>query len=271
MPALLMSTPISRSQRGNIVEYRLWDYNVDDPMPRPEHETALAQSIAEEILQADGPVALVGHASRTGSETHNQDLSRQRAEAVRDFLFNRGVSAERMVVMAYGESPRLPDHTENDRERAVRLIVPLSSATEDVPPPTGGQMSVPRPSDEAMYNLIRSNPGVENLFNTHLTFTYVPDMLNILGPSGGGLSGPFTLLEVFFQGQAAHGVLSADRPTDPERFARDRERVLDNVWRDYSHLLAEEGLGLNDQYEVIDGTGAVVERPFGDVEPVVSP
>jgi len=48
-----MSTPISRSQRGNIVEYRLWDYDVDDPMPRSEHETALAQSIAKEILQAD--------------------------------------------------------------------------------------------------------------------------------------------------------------------------------------------------------------------------
>jgi hypothetical protein len=259
-----MSSPISRTRRGNVVEYRLWDYDVDAPMPKPEHETVLAQTIAEEILRGDGPVAVVGHASRTGSDGHNRDLSLQRAEAVRDFLFNRGVPAERMVVMAYGESARLPDHTENDRERAVRLIVPLPAATANDPEPTGGQMSVARPSDEAMYALIRSNPGVEHLFNTHLTFTYVPDMLNVLGPAGAGLSGPLTLLEVFFQGHAAHGVLSADRPTDPERLARDRERVLGNVWRDYSHLLAEEGLGLNEQYEVVDATGAVVERPFGD-------
>ena len=264
-----MSSPISRTQRGNVVEYRLWGYDVDDHMPKPEHETVLAQTITEEILRGEGPVAVVGHASRTGAEAHNQDLSLQRAEAVRDFLFNQGVPAERMVVMAYGESARLPDHTENDRERAVRLIVPLPAATEDVPKPTGGQMSVPRPSDEAMYALIRSNPGVESLFNTHLTFTYVPDMLNVLGPSGTGLSGPFTLLEVFFQGHAAQGVLSADRPTDPERFARDRERVLDNVWADYSHLLATEGLGFNEQYEIVDEAGAVVERPFGDTAPAL--
>jgi len=265
-----MSAPISRDERGNVVEYRLWNYEVNEFMPRPEHERALAQTIAPDVLSGEGPVAVVGHASRTGSEAHNRDLSLQRAEAVRDVLFNQGVPAERMVVMAYGESARLPDHTENERERAVRLIVPLPSAPDEAPEPTGGQMSVPRPSDEAMYALIRSNPGVEALFNTHLTFTYVPDVLNVLGPSGAGLKGPFTLLEVFFQGQAAQGVLSADRPTDPERFDRDRNRVLDNVWADYCHLLAEEGLGFNEDYEIVNEAGAVVERPFGDAVPVLN-
>jgi hypothetical protein len=266
-----MSPFVSRTQRGNVVEYRLWNYDIDGSMPRPEHEEALAGAVADDLLASEAPVAIVGHASRTGTDAHNRALSMRRAETVRDVLFGQGVDTSRMTVMAYGESSRLPDAEENARERAVRIIAVMPGLVpegEGPGEPEGGQMSMPRPSDEAMYDLIASNPGVESLFNTHLTFTYVPDLLNVLGPSGAGFSGPFTLLEVFFQGHAAKGLLEADRPTDPERFARDRARVLDGVWRDYTHLLAQRGLGFNEQYEIVDADGQVVERPFQDAPPV---
>jgi outer membrane protein OmpA-like peptidoglycan-associated protein len=63
-----------------------------------------------------------GHADARGSETFNLDLSHRRALAVRDFLIQQGIAAERLEVAAYGE--RAPEIAgENERAHAANRRV----------------------------------------------------------------------------------------------------------------------------------------------------
>jgi OOP family OmpA-OmpF porin len=49
-------------------------------------------------------VVLVGHADRIGSEEYNQDLSEKRAQAVADYLAQKGVDSSRLQVEGRGKS-----------------------------------------------------------------------------------------------------------------------------------------------------------------------
>jgi OOP family OmpA-OmpF porin len=52
-------------------------------------------------------VNLIGHADRIGSEDYNKDLSEKRAQAVADFLAQRGVDSSRLQVEGRGEAEPL--------------------------------------------------------------------------------------------------------------------------------------------------------------------
>ena len=49
-------------------------------------------------------IELSGHTDNTGSESLNQKLSQERAEAVREYLIGKGISADRLVSKGYGSS-----------------------------------------------------------------------------------------------------------------------------------------------------------------------
>ena len=71
-------------------------------------------------------IVLGGHADRAGTQAHNWALSRRRAETVRAALVVRGVSPERILTNAYGETrPRVatPDGTAEPRNRRVEVVV----------------------------------------------------------------------------------------------------------------------------------------------------
>src|SRR5690625_3135027 len=66
------------------------------------------QDIASQIKAADGveAITVVGYTDRLGSESYNQRLSQDRAEAVRGALINAGLSAT--TINAYGMGPADP-------------------------------------------------------------------------------------------------------------------------------------------------------------------
>lgn len=70
-------------------------------------------------------VEIVGHASASGSETHNLDLSRRRAEAVRDYLANNGFAntASRVTLTPRGETEADQSRPKLASDRRVDLIV----------------------------------------------------------------------------------------------------------------------------------------------------
>ena len=60
-------------------------------------------------------VYITGHADERGSEAHNDVLSAQRAESVRDLLVRFGVEAKRLTTRSYGtKQPKAEGHTEHD-------------------------------------------------------------------------------------------------------------------------------------------------------------
>jgi outer membrane protein OmpA-like peptidoglycan-associated protein len=66
------------------------------------------------LLENPGLIIEIGaHTDARGSEDYNLILSRKRAEAVRRWLVNRGIQADRLIAKGYGES-RIINHCKNE-------------------------------------------------------------------------------------------------------------------------------------------------------------
>lgn len=71
-------------------------------------------------------IIIEGHTDNVGSEQYNQKLSERRARAVYDYFLGKGIAAERMTTIGYGESmPSVSNLTPHGRaiNRRVEIIV----------------------------------------------------------------------------------------------------------------------------------------------------
>jgi outer membrane protein OmpA-like peptidoglycan-associated protein len=98
-------------------------------------------------MYADREISIEGFTDSSGSEELNQELSQKRAEAVRTYLSQRGISSERMHAVGHGEeSPIAPNDTAEGRavNRRVEIVVqpPTTGST------TGSRNTPPQPSQQ---------------------------------------------------------------------------------------------------------------------------
>lgn len=70
----------------------------------PASRAALDDFVRAFELMSAGPIRLVGHADRLGSEARNQILSEERADAVKAYLVGRGIGETRMRVESKGSA-----------------------------------------------------------------------------------------------------------------------------------------------------------------------
>jgi outer membrane protein OmpA-like peptidoglycan-associated protein len=80
--------------------------------------------VVARLLQEHPEIAIevAGHSDDTGAPARNLELSRRRAEVVRDYLVDHGIAAARMRVQAYGaERPRAPNATDEGRAKNRRV------------------------------------------------------------------------------------------------------------------------------------------------------
>lgn len=84
-----------------------YDKSVVRPQAVPEMKRLAACLMTEPF--SDVRVRLVGRADPRGSTSYNQDLSRRRAEYVKDMLIDYGVPSDRVEVAARGESGAIGD------------------------------------------------------------------------------------------------------------------------------------------------------------------
>jgi OOP family OmpA-OmpF porin len=120
------AAPLFSEQRKTLILEGVF-FEFDAAVLKPESRTTLDR-VARSLL--DWPeirVEVAGHTDSSGPEEYNRDLSRRRAEAVRDYLVGKGVAAERMVVRGYGESRPIADNRDpvgrakNRRTELVKL------------------------------------------------------------------------------------------------------------------------------------------------------
>ncbi len=100
----------------------------------------LAEVVASPQLEAGGAIVLRGHSDAGGGDEINLRISRERAEAVRDWLLEQDVSEERITVIAFGEQNPVapnarPDGTPNEDGRAANRRVEITIAVAAPPPP----------------------------------------------------------------------------------------------------------------------------------------
>jgi outer membrane protein OmpA-like peptidoglycan-associated protein len=92
----------------------------------------LAQAASAAKAGGVSRISLTGHADRSGSAAYNMDLSRRRAETVRDYMVAMGgLSAGQFAIYAKGETEPLVatrDGVREPRNRRVEIVMPGPSS-----------------------------------------------------------------------------------------------------------------------------------------------
>ena len=106
----------------DVAIYFAYDRSAIGAAERPKLET-LANFLDE---RNDYELIIEGHADNRGSDEYNRGLSERRALAVKEYLIDLGVSADRLQTIAYGEDkPAVPNATsesQHARNRRVEFV-----------------------------------------------------------------------------------------------------------------------------------------------------
>jgi outer membrane protein OmpA-like peptidoglycan-associated protein len=86
----------------------LFDVDKADLKDEPKAELAELSTILNKY--ADTNILLAGHTDATGSDEHNYELSRRRAQSVADYLVTQNVNSVRMATEGYGKSQPIADN-----------------------------------------------------------------------------------------------------------------------------------------------------------------
>ncbi len=97
-------------------------------------ERELLSRISGVLLTSTGySVYVYGHTDDVGTEEYNQQLSERRAESVRDYLVESGISADILTTRGYGQSsPRVAGTSAEARASNRRVEVGIVDVTVDV-------------------------------------------------------------------------------------------------------------------------------------------
>ncbi|MDZ7594823.1 MAG: OmpA family protein [Thiobacillus sp.] len=103
------------------------NFDFDKATLRQEDASELDKNVEALKAWGDVNIEVAGHTDSMGSDAYNMRLSKQRAEAVRNFLISRGVAADRLTAKGYGEAQPVADNaTEEGRFKNRRVeLVPL--------------------------------------------------------------------------------------------------------------------------------------------------
>lgn len=92
-------------------------FNTDDSALRGDHSVLLDQVAQFLRERCPGRAVLIeGYTDAPGSAVYNQELSEKRAQAVKNYLVEKGVPAEQLTAIGYGEQqPIASSNTEAGR------------------------------------------------------------------------------------------------------------------------------------------------------------
>lgn len=70
----------------------------------------------------DTDILIEGHTDNTGANDYNMELSKKRANSVKNYLIDKGISAERISSIGYGEDQPLEDNETKEGRAANRRV-----------------------------------------------------------------------------------------------------------------------------------------------------
>ena len=101
------------------------NFDFDMAVIRPDDVDKLDRDVATLKEWGNVKVEVAGHTDSIGTDEYNMGLSQRRADAVRNYLVDKGIPAERLTVKGYGESQPVNDNTTSEGRfgnRRVELI-----------------------------------------------------------------------------------------------------------------------------------------------------
>lgn len=102
---------------GRVIEFGI----ADDSL------TSAGKAILDEVLpivrqSVKGEIEIAGHTDSRGTPERNQQLSKKRAEAVRDYLIANGMEGDRLKAVGYGASRPIDDNATTQGQKKNRRI-----------------------------------------------------------------------------------------------------------------------------------------------------
>lgn len=124
---------VEQQERGTVFTLSDVVFDVDSDQLNEGGERSLRQ-IAEALKQnPDSQILVEGYTDSTGSEQYNQDLSRRRAEAVKESFVEHGIPPERIRTEGHGEQfPVASNDTPQGRQLNRRVEIVVSDGNQPV-------------------------------------------------------------------------------------------------------------------------------------------
>ena len=107
-------------------------FNTDSAVLKPEAVEQIAKLGDILVKYPEDRIRIQGHTDSTGSAAHNEELSKRRAQSVREVLVGRGVKPEQMLVEGVGEARPVADNSTasgraKNRRVELHIDIPQSS------------------------------------------------------------------------------------------------------------------------------------------------
>jgi outer membrane protein OmpA-like peptidoglycan-associated protein len=115
----LLLTPI---EVGQTVRLNNIFFDTDKYELKPESTAELNRLIRILNQNSELFIEISGHTDATGNDQHNLELSQKRADAVKNYLLTKGISADRLISKGYGKLKSVADNnTEEGRQQNRRV------------------------------------------------------------------------------------------------------------------------------------------------------
>ena len=128
--ALSRSEAIAIQREGNALALTFksdFTFSVNSSSIRPGLYTEIDRIAQVLSSYPQTTIVVTGHTDSSGSESYNQQLSERRAQSVKNALVQRGIAAERIQAIGYGESAPIADNnTESGRQKNRRVEVRIN-------------------------------------------------------------------------------------------------------------------------------------------------
>ena len=122
----IQGVEVTRPSQGEINVRLTSDilFDVDSAGLRSESRTTLRDLATNFRQYPDELIDVEGHTDSSGTAAHNQSLSNRRANSVRDFLVDNGVSGRSITAVGYGETrPKDTNATPEGRQLNRRVEI----------------------------------------------------------------------------------------------------------------------------------------------------
>jgi len=125
IPGVEVTRPSENEIAVNLTNDILFDYN--SYALRQESKSTL-QNLADNFRKyPEEQISVEGHTDSVGSDESNQRLSEERADSVRDYLVDQGVTGTRITAVGFGKTrPKASNDTPEGRQMNRRVEIRIS-------------------------------------------------------------------------------------------------------------------------------------------------
>jgi OOP family OmpA-OmpF porin len=106
----------------NFGEAALFEFDKADLKPEGKEQLSAYREKAKADLSSAEKVRVVGYTDNTGTAEHNSQLSKQRAEVVRDYLVSIGVDAKKVDAIGAADANPIADNGTKEGQAKNRRV-----------------------------------------------------------------------------------------------------------------------------------------------------